>query len=79
MKTTGQIISVFQHEKGFPFASWKDRNRKHLERRDRSAGDVEKCEANVKITALVETALKRLSAQKMTNARFPRVLLRITS
>ncbi|KYN01183.1 hypothetical protein ALC62_08025 [Cyphomyrmex costatus] len=65
--------------KGFPFASWKDRNRKHLERRDRSAGDVEKCEANVKITVLVETALKRLSVQKMTNARFPRVLLRITS
>ncbi|KYQ58576.1 hypothetical protein ALC60_02221, partial [Trachymyrmex zeteki] len=29
--------------------------------------------------ALVETALKRLSAQKMTNARFPCVLLRITS
>lgn len=80
VKTTGQIISVFQRGKGFPFASWKDRNRKHLERRGRSAGDVEKCEANVEITALVETALKRLSARKMTNARFPArgVLLRIT-
>lgn len=33
VKTTGQIISVFQRGKGFPFASWKDRNRKHLERR----------------------------------------------
>lgn len=32
VKTTGQIISVFQRGKGFPFASWKDRNRKHLER-----------------------------------------------
>lgn len=31
VKTTGQIISVFQRGKGFPFASWKDRNRKHLE------------------------------------------------
>lgn len=80
MKTTGQIISVFQRGKGFPFASWKDRNRKHLERRSCSAGNVEKCEANVEITALVETALKRLSARKMTNARFPAlaVLLRIT-
>ncbi|TGZ47362.1 Uncharacterized protein DBV15_00104, partial [Temnothorax longispinosus] len=44
------------------------------------AGNVEKCEANVEITASVETALKRLSARKMTNARFPArgVLLRIT-
>jgi len=33
VKTTGQIISVFQRRKGFPFASRRDRNRKHLEPR----------------------------------------------
>lgn len=77
VKTTGQIISVFQRRKGFPFATRRDRNRKHLERRNRGG---EKCEASVEITALVETALKRLSARKMTNARFPGrgALLKIT-
>jgi len=59
VKTTGQIISVFQGRQGFPFASAE---RPEQEASGAASGPrrvrAEKCEASVEITASVETRFK---------------------